>query len=141
MAITCWVFVASDVSDAVVRIPYTWMSPLLDGEIQWPSVGRVRYGERESRMLEVMLEVDRRRVVRVLRVLPHRVLLTPDGRYDQLENGKMLSRALDLISSPKAIERLQLDASRFWTLNDTQWLNVQFAIGLPLAQLRAAVHP
>ena len=81
---------------------------------------------RELRLLEVVLDVDRRRVVDVLRILPVRQHVRKDGRLDVRA---AMQAALKRIALPgylgtrgpdALIEELQADANYFWWPTDVQ---------------------
>ena len=106
---------------------------------------------RELKLLEVVAEMDRHRVVDVLRILPFRHRVGADGRLDASAATRLAVKRLDISWRVGAgdvgaqIEELEADANHFWSLTDAQ-LTVLGALLLRrppgparLAELRAVV--
>jgi hypothetical protein len=76
---------------------------------------RTDYAGQELKALEVVVEVEKRRVLNVLRVLPYRTRLGKDGRPHKDEARKQMARAFS--GNPTTIDeqiaRLQADAELF----------------------------
>lgn len=116
------------------RVTRVW----LQGE-SWPE-----YAGQELKMLEVSVEVDRTRVLRVLRVLPYRTRLDAQGRPDPGELWRAqerIRRALgSYIGRPPTIDEriahLQADASYFWEPTDSEWSQAAVLLGVPAADLK-----
>lgn len=74
----------------------------------------------ELRLFEVLLEVDRRSVFEVLRILPFRQLVRDDGRLDVDAAMRLAFKRLDILGKDHAfdtrvqIEQLEVDANSFW---------------------------
>ena len=94
---------------------------------RWFSEGEVlpaaRTG-REFRLLEAVVDVDRHRVVGVLRILPVRHWVGSDGRLDARAAMRMAVNRLEIGEQVSAgnvaaqIEELQADANHFWWPTD-----------------------
>jgi hypothetical protein len=109
----------------------------LHGE-RWPECAG-----QEVKLMEVALEVDRTRILRVLSALPHRVQFTADGRPnpDDPWNAKTRIERAFTSTSPTAeeqIEHLQADASYFWEPTENEWAKAAYLIGVRVADLRKA---
>ena len=111
---------------------------------RWPEVAG-----QEVKMLEVSVEVDRTRVVRVLRVLPYRRSVDADGDIDrdrELHRGAerydaYLKRRLNRPTTMDAeIARLEADANYFWEPTESEWNQVAALLGVPVADLKASQH-
>jgi len=94
------------------------------------------------RAIELALEVDRRRVQRVLRTLAHRVIVRGDGLPDvDLE----LRRAMEVLSAAHdridPIRKLELDANRLWAPVEAHLIRLAGATNLPLHEIKAALVP
>ncbi len=81
---------------------------------------------RELRLLEVVVEVDRRRVLDVLRILPVRYQAREDGRLDVSAAMRLAMKRLDILwrldagDASAQIDQLEADANSFWWPTDTQ---------------------
>jgi len=113
-------FIAED-DGGLTRVPtarcHRWFS---DDEALPPG----RAGQ-ELRLLEVV-DVDRRRVMNVLRVLPVRHRVREDGRLDASAAMRLALKRLDILDRARAgdprtqIEELEADANYFWWPTDAQ---------------------
>lgn len=114
-------FIAED-DGTVTRVPtaeyHRWF---FDGE----ALPADRAG-RELKLLEVVAEMDRHRVVDVLRILPFRHRVGEDGRLDASAATRMALKRLEISWRVCAgdvwaqIEELEADANHFWSLTDAQ---------------------
>ena len=114
-------FIAED-DGGLTRVPtarcHRWFS---DDEALPPG----RAGQ-ELRLLEVVVDVDRRRVMNVLRVLPVRHRVREDGRLDASAAMRLALKRLDILDRARAgdprtqIEELEADANYFWWPTDAQ---------------------
>src|SRR5438445_13235776 len=77
MGYTVWHFVVDEVKGDLKRVPAVRWSALWNGEIPMPE-----WAGPEVRAIELALEVHRRRVQRLLRVLAHRMIVRSDGLHD-----------------------------------------------------------
>ncbi len=81
---------------------------------------------RELRLLEVVVEVERRRVVNVLRILPVRYCVGADGRLDTSAAMRLAAKQLDIRwrldagDASAQIDQLEADANWFWWPTDAQ---------------------
>ena len=106
---------------------------------------------RELRLLEVVVEVERRRVLDVLRILPVRNQAREDGRLDVSAAMRLAMKRLDILwrldagDASAQIDQLEADANSFWWPTDTQLEALGTALlGRPpswaqLLELRAVV--
>jgi hypothetical protein len=108
---------------------------------RWPE-----YAGQELKILSLTLEVERTKILPVVRVLPYRTRLTADGLPDPGDvwrAKKRMARALDsYLSKPPTAEEqiahLQEDASYFWEPTEGQWMQSAELLGVPVADLKAA---
>lgn len=117
MALTLWYFML-DRDGELTRFPAARWDRL------WKGTERLaeRAGE-ELKVVEVVLEVDRRAVCRVVRVVPHRVPVTLDGVLDVETLRRIALERFDFTpavdrDAARVIRQLELDASSFWELDD-----------------------
>jgi hypothetical protein len=93
----------------------------------------------EVRAIEVTLEVHRRRVQRVLRVLAHRMIVRSDGLHDV---DRERQRATEVVwAVPNPIRALELDANRFWAPIEAHLIRLAVATDLPVYEIKAALVP
>jgi hypothetical protein len=100
----------------------------------------------EVKMLEVAVEVERTRILRVYSVLPYRTRFDADGRPhpDNITQAHVrMRRALgSYIGQPATMDdqiaALQADASHFWEPTESQWAQAAELLGVPLDELKAA---
>ena len=114
-------FIAED-DGALTRVPtakcHRWFS---DDEALPPG----RAGQ-ELRLLEVVVDVDRRRVMDVLRILAVRHRVREDGRLDASAAMRLAVKRLDILDRAREgdpwtqIEELEADANYFWWPTDAQ---------------------
>jgi hypothetical protein len=109
----------------------------LRGE-QW-----AEYAGQELKVMEVALEVERTKILRVVRVLPYRTRFDADGRPhpDELWNAKKrMARTLE-VKPPTAEEQiahLQEDASHFWEPTESEWAQAAELLGVRVSDLLEA---
>jgi hypothetical protein len=106
----------------------------LRGE-RWPE-----YAGQELKVMELALEVDRTKILRVLRVLPYRTRFDAEGRphRDELWKAKKrMARTLEskLPTAEEQIAHLQEDASHFWEPTDTEWAQAAGLLGVLVSDL------
>lgn len=147
MGATIWFFTV-DSTGRLRRVPRTVVEQQFDRKLK---VGTASDGPGEVVRIEVWLEVNHRRPVRVNQVVAHRVLVDADG-YEDAEAERRRGRrsvqyALGLYGglhrgqtpeqeTAEAIEQLQHHASYVFPLSDAHWSQLSQAIGLPLEHLR-----
>jgi len=116
------------------RVPAARWSALWNGEIPMP-----HWAGGGVRAIELALEVNRRRVQRVLRVLAHRMIVKSDGLHDV---DRELQRAMAVMSAAyDPIRELELDANRFWAPIEAHLIRLAAATDLPLHEIKAALVP
>ena len=105
----------------------------------------------ELRLLEVVVDVDRRRVTDVLRILAVRHRVREDGRLDTSAAMRLAMKRLDILDRAREgdpwtqIEELEADANYFWWPTDAQIEAVGTALlkrppsPAQFAELRAAI--
>jgi hypothetical protein len=134
MGYTVWHFVVDKATGQLRRVPAVRWSALWEGEIPMPeSAGR------EVRAMEVALEVHRRRVRRVLRVLAHWMMVRSDGLHDA---DRELQQAVEVVAAAHdPIRALELDANRFWVPIEAHLVRLAAATDLPVHEIKAALVP
>ncbi len=115
MGLTVWYFVIDREGD-LSRVPAARWYRLCEGKARITE----RAGE-ELKTLEVVLDVDRRVVQRVVRVLPFRMPVNPAGSFDRATHWHLAMERLGVGFDPTktptdsdVIRQLELDASYFW---------------------------
>jgi len=106
---------------------------------------------RELRLLEVVVEMERRRVVEVRRILPVRHHVSEDGCLDMSAALRRVQKRFDILwrldagDASARIDQLEADANAFWWPTDVQLEALSRALlGSPtgparIAELRAVV--
>jgi hypothetical protein len=111
---------------------------------RWPEVAG-----QELKMLNVMVEVDHRKVLRVLRALPTRWRVDANGDIDRrgaqhraaARVDAYIQRRLNRPTTTDAeIARLEADANYFWEPTESEWNQVADLLGVPVADLKASQH-
>ncbi len=137
MGYTVWHFVVDEAKGDLTRVPALRWSAFWDGEIPMPE-----WAGREVRAIELTLEVHRRHVQRVLRVLAHRMIVRSDGRHDV---DRELHRAMEVMSAAydhaDPIRELELDANRFWAPIEAHLIRLAAATDLPVHEIKTALVP
>ena len=103
-----------------------------------------QFANRELRALEVVVEIDRRLVLRPIRVLPTLTKINASGKvdmpYHMAQAMERVSHSLKPPSVETAIRQLQLDASHFWVLTEMHWEMLSRLLKLPVNDLKQALH-
>jgi hypothetical protein len=137
MACTVWHFVVDDATGELRRVPAVRWSAFRSGQTPMPE-----WAGREVRAIELALEVNGRRVRRVLRALAHRVTVRSDGLLDA---ERQLRRAMEVLSAGHdpvdPIRKLELDANRFWVPIEAHLVGPAGATDLPVHEIKAALVP
>ena len=137
MACTVWHFVVDEATGELKRVPAVRWSAFRNREIPIPE-----WAGREVRAIELALQVNRRRVQRVLRALAHRMIVRSDGLPDV--DGE-LRRVMEVLSAAHdrvdPIRMLELDANRFWAPIEAHMISLAGAIDLPVHEIKAALVP
>lgn len=116
------------------RVPAVRWSAFRNGQIPI-----AEWAGREVRAIELALEVNRRRVQRVLRVLAHRMIVSSDGLPDV---DRELHRAMEVMwAAHDPIRALELDANRFWVPIEAHLIRLAGATELPVPEIKAALVP
>jgi hypothetical protein len=111
-------FIAEDDS-TLVRVPGTTCARWFEGA----ALPAARSG-RDLKLLEVVVDMERYRVVGVLRILPFRHGVLGDGRLNVSAAMRLAMKRVDLLGSvdpgdtAAQIERLEADANYFWWPTD-----------------------
>jgi hypothetical protein len=134
MGCAAWHFVVDEATGDLKRVPAVLWSALRNGEIPMPE-----WAGRQVRAMEVALEVHRRRVQRVLRVLAHRMIVRSDGLHDA---DRELQQAMEVVvAAHDPIRALELDANRFWVPIEAHLVRLAAATDLPVHEIKAALVP
>lgn len=138
MGYTLWHFVVDERTGELKRVPAVRWGAFWNGKIPM-----AQWAGREVRAIELALEVDRRRVQRVLRVLAHRMIVRSDGRPDV---DRELRRAMEVAASAvydraDPIRELELDANRFWIPIEAHLIRLAVVTDLPVDEIKAALVP
>ena len=134
MGYTVWHFVVDEVKGDLKRVPAVRWAALWNGEIPMPE-----WAGPEVRAIELALEVHRRRVQRLLRVLAHRMIVRSDGLHDVERELKRTTEVVWAAHDP--IRALELDASRFWVPIEAHLIRLAGATDLPVHEIKAALVP
>jgi len=134
MGYTVWHFVVDEVKGDLKRVPAVRWSALWNGEIPMPE-----WAGPEVRAIELALEVHRRRVQRLLRVLAHRMIVRSDGLHDVERELKRTTEVVWAAHDP--IRELELDANRFWIQIEAQLIRLEVLTDLPVDEIKAALVP
>jgi hypothetical protein len=125
-------FIASDADLAAVS-QAKWMR-IHRGQERLP-----QYAGREVRLLEAVVEVDHRVVLRPVAVLAYRVFVDRHGIIDRhAQHARFIDALHDytkLRTMESEIAKLQRDASYFWVPTEEHWSMLGRALGLPVADL------
>lgn len=114
-------FSAEDDS-TLTRVPAVKCGRWFDGDEVLPA----DWAGRELRLLEVVVEVERRRVVDVLRILPVRHQVGEGGRLDMSAAMRRAQKRLGILwrldagDASARIDQLEADANSFWWPTDRQ---------------------
>jgi hypothetical protein len=137
MACTLWHFVVDEATGDLQRVPAVRWSAFRNGQMPIPE-----WAGREVRAIELALEVNRRRVQRVLRALAHRLIVSSDGLPDA---DRELRRAVEGLSaaheSVDPIRKLELDANRLWVPIEEHLIRLAAATHLPVHEIKATLVP
>jgi hypothetical protein len=141
MGYTVWHFVR-EADGRLSRVPSARWSRLWRGTERWPE----RAGQ-DLEVVEVTLEVDRRVVRRLLRVLPVRLSVAEDGRLDQEQHSRLALRRLggmfreDRSSSlAELIGQLEADANYFWEPMSAELASLAERLGRTHPEVERAVY-
>ena len=137
MGYTVWHLVVDEATGELKRIPAVRWWAFWNGKIPM-----AEWAGRGVRTIELGLEVDYRRVRRVLRVPAYRIIVRVDGLPDV---DRELRRAVEVASAAynrvDPIRELELDANRFWIPIEAQLIKLAVLTDLPVAEIKAALVP
>ena len=137
MGLSCRVFIADDAG--LAPVPQAKWFRIYGGQERLPA-----HANRELKMLEVVVEVDRRTVLRPIAVLPYRVTVDPRGLINRDAQHTRAMHALDDYMKPRTLEseigKLQRDASYFWVPTDEHWRALGRTLKLPVDELKRALR-
>ena len=137
MGYTVWHLVVDEATGELKRIPAVRWWAFWNGKIPM-----AEWAGRGVRAIELGLEVDHRRVQRVLRVLACRIVVRVDGLPDV---DRELRRAVEVTSAAykrvDPIRELELDANRFWIPIEAQLIRLAALTDLPVYEIKAALVP
>jgi hypothetical protein len=141
MGYTVWHFVR-EADGRVSRVPSARLSRLWRGTERWPE----RAGQ-DLEVVEITLEVDRRVVRRLLRVLPIRLSVADDGRLDQEQHSRLALRRLGCVfredrssSLAELIGQLEADANYFWEPTSAELASLAERLGRTHPEVERAVY-
>ncbi len=103
------------------------------------------YRAQNLKVLEIVVQVDRRTVTAVLRVLPFRMVVRGDGSLDVRGHGRLamerLSRAFRTAKDlTEQIRELELDANYCWEPEEDHWRQLSEAFELPIKSIRRGLY-
>jgi hypothetical protein len=99
------------------------------------------YAGRDLKWVEVVVEVERRAIRRVIRVLPFRITFDTSGRVEMMRRGAL---ALQRIFQPTTVESLirdlELDANYFWVVAESHWRKLSEVLRVSVQDLKSALY-
>jgi hypothetical protein len=102
------------------------------------------YAGRDLKWVEVVVEVERRSIRRVLRVLPIRTNFDSTGRADMMRRDAValerISRSYKPPTTENLIRQLELDANYFWVLAETHWRKLSELLRVSVDDLKSALY-
>ena len=103
------------------------------------------YVGQELKVIEVAVKVNRRVVKQVLRVLPFRIRVRPNGHLDIRGHSEIARRRLsllleDALDSEQVIATLELDANYFWEPERAHWTALSSLLGVPRSELERRIY-
>jgi len=133
-------YVIADESERLARIPTARWERAYHEKESLPE-----YAGQELKVIEVAVEVNRRVVEQVIRVLPFRIRVRPNGRLDVRGHAKLAVRRLSLFTEDAVdveheIAKLQLDANYFWEPEQVHWRALSNLLGIPRSWLEQRIY-
>jgi hypothetical protein len=99
------------------------------------------YAGRDLKWVEVVVEVERRAIRRVIRVLPFRITFDTSGRVEMMRRGAL---ALRRIFQPPTVESLirdlEVDANYFWVVAESHWRKLSEVLRVSVEDLKSALY-
>jgi hypothetical protein len=96
------------------------------------------YAVRDLKWVEVVVEVERRAIRRVLRVLPFRITFDTNGRAKMMVAMERISHAYKPPTVESLIRDLELDANYFWVLAESHWRKLREVLRVSVHDLKSA---
>lgn len=91
--------------------------------MRFPRKRITTYAGREITCVEAVVETER------------------DGRVDMSRQAmERLPSVLEPMTVQKTIRNLEIDANRFWVLNESQWLKLSKLLGVSMEDAKAALY-
>jgi len=103
------------------------------------------YAGQELKVIEVAVKVIGPVVEQVIRVLPFRIRVRPNGYLDIRGHSKLAVRRLSLSTEDAAdveheIAKLELDANYFWEPEQVHWRALSDLLRVPRSQLERSIY-
>jgi hypothetical protein len=100
------------------------------------------YAGRDLKWVEVVVEVERRAIRRVLRVLPFRITFDTNGRRIKTMRRALAMERISHAYKPATVESLirdlELDANYFWVLAESHWRKLSEVLRVSVRDLKSA---
>ena len=133
-------YVISDESGRLTRIPTARWGRAFHEKESLPE-----YAGQELKVIEVAVKVNGRVVEQVIRVLPFRIRVRPNGRLDVRGHSKLAVRRFSLFTEDAMdveheIAKLELDANYFWEPEQVHWRALSSLLGVPRSQLERRIY-
>jgi hypothetical protein len=133
-------YVISDESGRLARIPTARWERAFHEKESLPE-----YAGQELKVIEVAVKVNGRVVGQVIRVLPFRIRVRPNGYLDIRGHSKLAVRRLSLFTEDAVdveheIARLELDANYFWEPEQVHWRALSEILGVPRRWLEQRIY-
>jgi hypothetical protein len=136
MGVTMWEFV-EERGGGLRRIPLARWLRLCHDQERWPE-----RAAQELRTVNVILEVQGRRVQRLLRVTGYRIPVSSEGQvllFERSHRGLEFALKVGERDADFLIRELEYDASAFWVLEETHISDLARALGVEPDAVRAAL--
>ena len=101
------------------------------------------YAGRELMWVVVFVEVERRAIRRVLRVLPFRITFDTNGRAKMMRRALAMERISHADKPPTVeslIRDLELDANYFWVLGESHWRKLSEVLRVSVDDLKSTLY-
>ena len=101
------------------------------------------YAGRDLKWVEVVVEVERRAIRRVLRVLPFRITFDTNGRVKMMRRALAMERISHADKPPTVeslIRDLELDANYFWVLGESHWRKLSEVLRVSVDDLKSTLY-
>ena len=102
------------------------------------------YAGRDLKWVEVVVEVERRTIRRVLRVLPFRITFDTSGQVDMMRRDTLAIERISHACKPPTVESLirdlELDANYFWVLGESHWRKLSEVLRVSADDLKSTLY-